>query len=71
MCSRSGRLVWFLAIFVGLVPFESEDSFISNEADEKINKIFNYLLYMKNYLLKEGYYFSYDYDLTLSREAYS
>ena len=26
---------------------------------------------MKNYLLKEGYYFSYDYDLTLSREAYS
>ncbi len=26
---------------------------------------------MKDYLLKEGYYFSYDYDLSLSRQAYA
>jgi hypothetical protein len=26
---------------------------------------------MKNYLLREGYYFSYDYDLSLSRQAYA
>jgi hypothetical protein len=44
---------------------------MNNENDEKINKIFNYLLYMKNYLMKDGFYFSYDYDLTLSRQAYS
>ena len=30
-------------------------------------QIDNYALYLRDYLLKEGYYFSYEYDLSLSR----
>lgn len=29
------------------------------------------MMYMKDHLLKEGYYFSYNYELTLSRTAYA
>ncbi len=30
-----------------------------------------YYSYLKNNLLREGYYFSYEYDITLSRSAYA
>jgi hypothetical protein len=34
-------------------------------------QIENYALYLKNYLLKEGYYFSYEYDLSLSKQGFA
>ena len=51
------------------MPVSSEQSV--QEDSEKANQIYDYLDYMKNYLLKEGYYFSYQYDISLSRTAYA
>lgn len=39
--------------------------------EELKTQIENYATYLKNYLLKEGYYFSYEYDLSLSRQAFA
>lgn len=50
---------------VGIVGCHEEEN------TELKTQIENYLLYLKNYLIKEGYYFSYDYDLSLSRQAYA
>lgn len=38
---------------------------------EMKTQIDNYAVYLKNFLLKEGYYFSYEYDLSLSRQAFA
>lgn len=44
----------------------------SEEAHGELRtQVDNYAVYLRDYLLKEGYYFSYDYDLSLSREAYA
>ena len=52
------------------MPFVAERTF-EEEDPEKVNKIHNYMIYMKNQLLRQGYYFSYDYELSLSRTAYA
>lgn len=36
-----------------------------------MNQLYSYIYYLRDYLLKEGYYFSYTYDLTLSKTAYA
>ena len=55
---------------ITFVPFVAERTF-EEEDPEKVNKIHNYMIYMKNQLLRQGYYFSYDYELSLSRTAYA
>ena len=55
---------------IGFVPFESEKSFEEDDS-EKLNQVYSYMIYMKNQLLREGYYFSYDYELSLSRTAFA
>ena len=55
---------------ITFVPFGSERN-LEEEDSEKINKIHSYMIYMKNHLMREGYYFSYHYELSLSRTAYA
>jgi hypothetical protein len=55
---------------IGFFPFEDQKEF-ENEDQEKLSKIFDYMTYLKNQFMKEGFYFCYGYELSLSRTAYA
>jgi hypothetical protein len=66
---------------VATIPFEGEEPLrrdpegnlteSSLKVSEQNAKILNYLTYLKTYLLIEGYYFAFRYDLSLTRSSHS
>jgi hypothetical protein len=55
-----------------LLPEEPPSSVLEwRKEQSQSDKVATYVNYLKNYLLVEGYYFAFRYDLSLSRSAHA